>query len=78
MTKGKALKLTDVERIHADLEALDRQAIALAARYNITMETLRKIDKVRLDAEKCGPYAVVGIRRYKAAKWASKAKDGAA
>lgn len=76
MTHGKALKPTDVERIYADLKALDQRAIAVAAKHKITMETLRKIDKVRLDAEKCGPYAVVGIRRYKAKKRTDPAKDG--
>lgn len=78
MTHGKALKPTDVERIYADLKALDQRAIAIAAKHKITMETLRKIDKVRLDAEKCGPYAVVGVRRYKAKKRTDQAKDGAA
>ena len=78
MSKGKALKLTDVERIYADLDALDQQAIAVAKKYQITIETLRKMDKVRLDAKERGPYAVIGIRRHQIKKRSGEAKDGTA
>lgn len=77
MTHGKALKLKDVDLIHSELAAIDHKVIAIANKYKITIETLRKIDKVRMDAEKCGPYAVVGVRRYKAKKRTDQAKDGA-
>jgi hypothetical protein len=62
MTKGKALKLSDVERIHADLIKHDEAKLAIAKKYHITLETLNKIDWVRRRARKYGPEASLRVR----------------
>jgi hypothetical protein len=59
MTHGKALKLKDVERIHADLAKHDEDKLAIAKKYSITLETLNKIDWVRRRARKYGPEATL-------------------
>ena len=52
MTHGKALKASDIERIHADLVKYDEAKLAIAKKYSITLETLNKIDWVRRRAGK--------------------------
>jgi Trp operon repressor len=68
MSKGKALKLNDVERIHADLIKHDEERLAIAKKYRITLETLNKIDRVRKIAGKYGTEAALRSRRHKAAQ----------
>lgn len=65
MTHGKALKLKDVERIHADLAKHDEDKLAIAKKYSITLETLNKIDWVRRRARKYGPEATLRVRGHK-------------
>jgi hypothetical protein len=77
MTLGTALKANEIDKIHAEMEKIERQVLAIAKKYRITVETLRRIDRVRMDAKKCGPYAVVGVRRYKAKKRTDQAENGA-
>lgn len=59
MTKGKALKLSDIDRIHVDLIKHDEERLAIAKKYSITLETLNKIDWVRRRARKYGPKATL-------------------
>jgi hypothetical protein len=68
MTHGKALKLTDVERIHADLAKHEQERLAIrelllahddarldiAKKHKVTLQTLNKIDRVRKIAGKHG------------------------
>ena len=65
MTHGKALKLKDVERIHADLAKHDEAKLAIAKKHSITLETLNKIDWVRRRAGKYGPQATLRVRGHK-------------
>ena len=65
MTHSKALKLNDVERIHADLIKLEDQRLAVAKKHRITLETLNKIDRVRKIAGKYGTQAALRVRRHK-------------
>ena len=62
MTHGKALKASDIERIHADLAKHDEAKLAIAKKYSITIETLNKIDWVRRRAWKYGPQATLRVR----------------
>jgi diaminopimelate decarboxylase len=73
MTKGKALKLSDVERIHADLIKHDEAKLAIAKKYRITLETLNKIDRVRKIARKYGPEATLRVRGHKVQKQSDQA-----
>lgn len=65
MSKGKALKLSDVDRIHADLIKHDEAKLAIAKKYSITLETLNKIDRVRKIAGKYGTEAALRVGRHK-------------
>ena len=76
MTKGKALKLSDVERIHADLIKHDEARLAIAKKYRITLETLNKIDRVRKIAGKYGPQAALRLRGHQVPKQSSKTECG--
>lgn len=76
MTKGKALKLSDVERIHADLIKHDEARLAIAKKYRITLETLNKIDRVRKIAGKYGTQAALRLRGHQVPKQSSKTKCG--
>jgi len=77
MTKGKALKLSDVERIHADLIKHDEERLAIAKKYRITLETLNKIDWVRRRARKYGEDAALRVRGHKVPKQSDKTECGA-
>ena len=77
MTKGKALKLSDVERIHADLIRHDEARLAIANKYRITLETLNKIDRVRKIAGKYGTDAALRVRGHKVPKQSDKTECGA-
>ena len=72
MTHGKALKLNDIERIHADLIKHDEQRLAIAKKYKITLETLNKIDRVRKIAGKHGTEAALRVRGHKVPKQSSE------
>lgn len=77
MTHGKALKLSDVERIHADLIKHDEAKLAIAKKYQITLETLNKIDWVRRRARKYGEDATLRVRRHKISQQSDQAERGA-
>ena len=68
MTHGKALKGSDIERIHADLVKYDEAKLAIAKKYSITLETLNKIDWVRRRAGKYGKEASLRVRGHKVQK----------
>lgn len=74
MTKGKALKLNDIERIHADLAKHDEARVAIAKKYSITLETLNKIDWVRRRARKYGPEASIRVCGHKVPKQSDQAE----
>jgi hypothetical protein len=74
MSKGKALKLNDVERIHADLIKHDEARLAIAKKYRITLETLNKIDRVRKIAGKHGTDAALRVRRHKVSQQSGEAE----
>lgn len=76
MTKGKALKLSDVERIHADLIKLEDQRLAVAKKHRITLETLNKIDWVRRRAGKYGKEATLRVRGHKVSQQSDQAECG--
>lgn len=77
MTHSKALKLNDVERIHADLIKLEEQRLAVAKKHRITLETLNKIDRVRKIAGKHGTDAALRVRGHKVQKQSDQAQCGA-
>jgi len=77
MSKGKALKLNDVERIHADLIKHDEARLAIAKKYRITLETLNKIDRVRKIAGKHGTDAALRVRGHKVQEQSDQAQCGA-
>ena len=77
MTHSKALKLSDVERIHADLIKHDEERLAIAKKYRITLETLNKIDWVRRRARKYGEDATLRVRGHKVPKQSDKTECGA-
>ena len=74
MSKGKALKLNDVERIHADLIKHDEARLSIAKKYRITLETLNKIDRVRKIAGKYGTEAALRVRRHKVSQQSGEAE----
>jgi Trp operon repressor len=74
MSKGKALKLSDVERIHADLIKHDEARLAIAKKYRITLETLNKINRVRKIAGKYGTDAALRVRGHKIPKQSDQAE----
>lgn len=74
MSKGKALKLSDVERIHADLIKHDEARLAIAKKYRITLETLNKIDRVRKIAGKYGTEAALRVCRHKVSQQSGEAE----
>lgn len=76
MTHGKALKGSDIERIHADLVKYDEAKLAIAKKYSITIETLNKIDWVRRRAGKYGPQATLRVRGHKVQKQSDQAERG--
>lgn len=76
MTHGKALKASDVERIHADLVKYDEAKLAIAKKYSITIETLNKIDWVRRRAGKYGKEATLRGRGHKVQKQSDQAERG--
>lgn len=76
MTHGKALKLKDVERIHADLAKHDEAKLAIAKKYSITLETLNKIDWVRRRAGKYGKEATLRVRGHKVSQQPNQAERG--
>lgn len=76
MTHGKALKATDIERIHADLVKYDEAKLAIAKKYKITLETLNKIDWVRRRAGKYGTQATLRVRGHKVQKQSDQAERG--
>lgn len=76
MTHGKALKGSDIERIHADLVKYDEAKLAIAKKYSITLETLNKIDWVRRRARKHGPEATLRVRGHKVQKQSDQAERG--
>jgi hypothetical protein len=76
MTHSKALKLNDVERIHADLIKLEDQRLAVAKKHRITLETLNKIDRVRKIAGKYGTQAALRLRGHQVPKQSSKTECG--
>jgi thiamine monophosphate synthase len=88
MTKGKALKLSDVERIHRDLIRHEEERLAIrerllahedarldiAKKHKVTLQTLNKIDRVRKIAGKYGTNAVLRVRRHKVSKQSDQAE----
>ena len=76
MSKGKALKLNDVERIHADLIKHDEARLAISKKYRITLETLNKIDRVRKIAGKHGTEAALRVRRHKVPQQSDQEERG--
>jgi len=76
MTHSKALKLNDVERIHADLIKHDEARLAIAKKYKITLETLNKIDRVRKIAGKHGTKAALRVSRHKVSEQPDQAERG--
>ena len=76
MTHGKALKASDIERIHADLAKHDEAKLAIAKKYSITIETLNKIDWVRRRARKYGPKASLRVSRHQVSQQSDQEKRG--
>jgi len=76
MTHSKALKLKDVERIHADLIKHDEARLSIAKKYSITLETLNKIDRVRKIAGKHGTKAALRLRGHKVSQQSDQAERG--
>jgi hypothetical protein len=90
MTHGKALKLTDVERIHRDLAKHEQERLAIrerllahddarldiAKKHKVTLQTLNKIDRVRKIAGKHGTEAALRVRGHKVPQQSDKEERG--